>query len=195
MGDQNKLLLVDPARGEALVRLAARAILASGAVEEVVVVTGHERARVERALGGLGVRFAHNPGHLDGMGGSLAAGARAVSAWSQGAFVALGDMPDVAPGVYTTLAAALGEGGATIVAPTHRGRRGHPVLFAAEHFAALGALTGDEGARGVVRGHRERVRAVEVDHPGVLLDVDTPEDARREGVVTGSCRGHEPDVT
>ncbi len=179
MGARNKLLLVDPSRGESLVRLSARAVLSSGVVDEVVVVTGHDRERVARAVEGLDVRVVHNPEHLEGMGGSLATGARAVSQWSEGAFVALGDMPDVPPSVYTTLAESLGEGGATIVAPTHAGRRGHPVLFAAEHLLALGTLTGDDGARHVVRASAGRVCEVAFDEPGVLLDVDTPEDARR----------------
>ncbi len=177
MGPVNKLLIED-ADGASLVRRAALAALASGVVDEVVVVTGHEPARVRDALSGLPLRFTHNPEHLDGMGASLAAGARALSGWSEGAFVALGDMPAVRPEIYSALARAL-SGDQTIAAPTFDGRRGHPVLFGARHLDALRALQGDEGARRVVRGDDASVCLVEVDDEGVLLDVDTPEDARR----------------
>jgi len=56
----------------------------------------------------------------------------------------------------------------------HRGRRGHPVAFGAELFTELATLVGDEGARRLVA--RYPAFGVEVDDPGVLLDVDTESD-------------------
>lgn len=56
----------------------------------------------------------------------------------------------------------------------HRGRRGHPVGFAAELVSELIGLTGDEGARRLVA--RYPALAVELDDPGVLIDVDTEAD-------------------
>jgi len=65
-----------------------------------------------------------------------------------------------------------------IVIPSHRGRRGHPVLFAREVFPELldGPLEG--GARRVVRRDSARVAVVEVADAGVLADIDTPSDFR-----------------
>ncbi|MEY2689659.1 MAG: hypothetical protein RL375_3858, partial [Pseudomonadota bacterium] len=56
----------------------------------------------------------------------------------------------------------------------YRGRRGHPVGFAAELYSDLAKLSGDEGARRLVA--RYPAHAVEVDDPGVMFDVDTPSD-------------------
>ena len=56
----------------------------------------------------------------------------------------------------------------------HRGRRGHPVGFAAELFSELVMLKGDEGARRLLA--RYPTAAVELDDPGVLLDIDTVDD-------------------
>ena len=61
------------------------------------------------------------------------------------------------------------------MAPVYRGVQGTPVLFASTVFSELGALTGDVGARAVVRGRPERVTLVELDLP-MPVDVDTPED-------------------
>jgi molybdenum cofactor cytidylyltransferase len=61
-----------------------------------------------------------------------------------------------------------------IIVPEHEGRPGHPVGFGAAHLGALAALTGDSGARDVVRGAGDRVRRVPVDDPGVLADLDSP---------------------
>ncbi|HNJ82567.1 MAG TPA: nucleotidyltransferase family protein, partial [Piscinibacter sp.] len=56
----------------------------------------------------------------------------------------------------------------------HKGVRGHPVGFSAELYSELVTLRGDEGARRLVA--RYPAIGVEVDDPGVLIDVDTEAD-------------------
>jgi len=62
-----------------------------------------------------------------------------------------------------------------ICIPTYQGKRGHPILFAARFLPEIEALRGDVGARSVIERHPGVVHLVRVDHPGVLLDVDTPQ--------------------
>src|SRR5205814_5377025 len=71
MGGPNKL--VAEIGGKPLVRIAAEQALASRA-QPVLVVTGHDRERIEAALSGLAVRFVYNPDFADGLGTSLRAG-------------------------------------------------------------------------------------------------------------------------
>ena len=61
-----------------------------------------------------------------------------------------------------------------VVYAQHRGRRGHPVGFSAELYSELVALSGDEGARRLLA--RYPAFGVEIDDPGVLIDVDTEAD-------------------
>ena len=56
---------------------------------------------------------------------------------------------------------------------------GHPVLFKREVFAELRAADSAVGAKAVVRANAARVLDVEVDDPGVTIDVDTPADYER----------------
>lgn len=116
---------------------------------------------------------------VDGMGYSLAA---AVDADAQGGgwVVALGDMPRVDPRSIEAVAGAL-TAGARIAVPVYHGRRGHPVGFAASCREALLALHGDAGARSLLQGYAAEVVNVEVDDPGILLDVDTREDLANLG--------------
>ena len=92
----------------------------------------------------------------------------------QAALIVLADMPDLDPQVVRALVTAWRQGGHTIVAPVHRGRLGHPVLFDAVHLDALRACSGDVGARALLNAHP--VHRLEVDCPGVLVDLDTMED-------------------
>jgi len=82
----------------------------------------------------------------------------------------------VRPSTIALIAEALAAG-PDIAAPSFQGQRGHPVGFARRHFAALSALQGDEGARSVVATHANAVTLVEIDDPGVLRDIDTPDQA------------------
>ena len=62
-----------------------------------------------------------------------------------------------------------------IVLPTFQGRRGHPVLFSSEVLEEILALRSGEGANIVVRRNRDRIVEVPVNAPGILADIDTPE--------------------
>ena len=114
----------------------------------------------------------------EGMGASLRAAAAALPDDTVGVFVFLGDMPAIDPATPSRLARALARRH-DIVAPTYRGRRGHPVLFGATWLPALRALTGDEGARGLLDTAGEHLVLAPVEDPGIHLDVDRPADLAR----------------
>jgi molybdenum cofactor cytidylyltransferase len=173
MGAVNKMLA--EIGGKPLVRIATEQALASRA-KPVIVVTGHERERVERALSGLPVRFVHNPDYAEGLAGSVKTGIGAVPAESDGAIVCLGDMPQVDSGLIDKLLAAFDpERGALVVVPSIDGRRGIPVVWARRFFNDLLAITGDIGARHLIGQYAEAVVEVPLSGDAALTDVDTPE--------------------
>lgn len=111
-----------------------------------------------------------------GMGAALAAAVRATPE-ARGWVIALADMPAIAPATMLEVAEALAAPGAaadTIVAPRLDGMHGHPVGFGAAHGPALGALDGDEGARGLLR--QAHVQWIDTLDAGVVRDIDTPLD-------------------
>ena len=176
MGGPNKLLA--EIGGRPLVRIAVEQALASRA-KPVIVVTGHERERVEAALKGLPVQFVHNPDFATGLGGSVRTGITAVPAAADGAIVCLGDMPQVDAALIDRLIAGFApEQGALAVVPTIDGQRGNPVLWSRRFFPDLMAIEGDVGARNLINRYGEAVVEVPVTGKGALVDVDTPEALR-----------------
>ncbi|HEV7981574.1 MAG TPA: molybdopterin-binding/glycosyltransferase family 2 protein [Xanthobacteraceae bacterium] len=173
MGGSNKLLA--EIAGLPLVRIAAEQALASRA-RPVIVVTGHQRERVEAALAGLDVTFVHNPDYAEGMSTSVKAGIAAVPADADGAIVCLGDMPQVDATLIDRLLAAFDpEKGALAVVPTMDGKRGNPVVWSRRFFPELAELGGDVGARHLIASYPEAVAEVAVAGRGALVDVDTPD--------------------
>lgn len=110
-----------------------------------------------------------------GMGHSLACAVRA-NAYSEGWIIALADMPFIRPETIAAVGKVIAQDRASIAIPTYRGTRGHPVGFGAEHFRELCALTGDAGAKSIVRRHQYSVTEVTTDDAGILQDIDQRDD-------------------
>jgi molybdenum cofactor cytidylyltransferase len=172
-GLQNKLLALLP-DGTPVACAAAHALLTTLAHVTAVVRPGNEALAHALNEAGCDVVFAAQAAR--GMGASLAAGVRATRD-ADGWIVALADMPWVAPATIEAIACRL-DGGASIVAPVHDGRRGHPVGFGAMHGEALSLLDGDVGARALLATHD--VTSIDVDDAGILADIDTYADLHRQ---------------
>lgn len=154
---------------------AARNLRAAG-LPVTAIVRPHDE-HLARVLKGEGCDVTPCPQADLGMGHSLAHGVQQ-TADAGGWIVALGDMPSIKPDTIRRVAHALATG-ASIAAPLFRGERGHPVGFAARHYAELASLTGDEGARKVVQGHRAELVLIDCGDPGAVYDIDCRSDVGR----------------
>jgi molybdenum cofactor cytidylyltransferase len=165
--------LLEPLPGGRRVACAsARALLA--ALDRVLAVVRPGSERLAEVLRDCGADVVECLEAERGMGHSLACGVRA-SAGAAGWVVALADMPFVQPETVAAVVRALASG-AAIARPTHRGRPGHPVGFAARFGPELAALRGDRGARWLVEAHRTDVLGVPCEDAGCVRDVDRPDD-------------------
>ncbi|WP_436901872.1 nucleotidyltransferase family protein [Halovenus halobia] len=171
-GGSNKLLA--ELAGRPLLSHAAQTVLDADLAGRVAVL-GHEADAVRAALpDGFDTR--RNDRFSEGQHTSVRAGVRAAreAGWDGAVFV-LGDMPLVDSSTIDALVTAFQENRGTIVVPTVDGRRGNPVLFGAEHFDDLAAVTGDKGGRELVETHPDVARVAVADS-GIHRDIDTPAD-------------------
>ena len=144
-------------------------------IESTVVVLGHDREAIESSVS-LGVSV-FNEDYEKGMTTSFQAGIRALAPEVDGAVIFLVDHPVVDPQTVDLLISKFLPG--RIVLPLHEGRRGHPVLFSREVLEEILELSPTSGANVVVRRSQERITEVEVSQPGILVDIDTPENFER----------------
>ena len=177
MGGENKLLA--EVGGVPMLLRAVNAALASKAAS-VTVVLGHEADRAEALLAGCRVNIVRNPDYAAGMSTSLRAGLAALPGEATAAVVLLADMPRVNAAHVDRLIDAFEARQPAIVVPRRDGRRGNPVLWPREFFAAMRAVAGDRGARAVLEANAGRIRFVEMDDDAVHADVDTPDDLGAE---------------
>lgn len=110
----------------------------------------------------------------DGMGASLSAGVTALPASATGVLIVLADMPEITSDDMRALIDRF-DGDRILRGASSAGAPGHPVLFPARDFAALGALSGDQGAKAVLQSAKARVTLVPLPESHALTDLDTPE--------------------
>ncbi|MEI6734181.1 MAG: nucleotidyltransferase family protein [Comamonadaceae bacterium] len=109
-----------------------------------------------------------------GMADSIAAAVRSTPD-ATGWLVLPGDLPLIEAQTLLAVAAALHQH--SVVLPSYRGQRGHPVGFASDCRQALLGLSGEQGAAGVVRSHA--AFEIPVEDAGCVHDIDTLDDLRR----------------
>jgi molybdenum cofactor cytidylyltransferase len=168
MGRPKALL---PFRGSTFLENILGAI-ARSPIKNTIVVVGHHRQEIASRVGLANLVF--NPDYAQGMVTSFQAGIRALPPDSTGALLFLVDHPLVDTETINALLANFAAN--RIVIPVFDGRRGHPVLFSAEVLEEILALPPSQGANIVVRKDPARIVELAVDAPGILVDIDTPED-------------------
>ncbi|MGW7443411.1 nucleotidyltransferase family protein [Kitasatospora sp. NPDC054795] len=173
-------------RPKALLRYGGRplvehavAVVRAGGCADVTVVLGAQGGRVRATAHLPGCRLVGNPDWAQGMGSSLRAGLAALPPHATAALVMLVDTPGVTPAAVARLLAAH-RAGAELAAAAYGGRRGHPVLIGARHFAEASAgARGDAGARALLAAHAAELVLVECADVAAPDDLDTPADLAR----------------
>jgi molybdenum cofactor cytidylyltransferase len=176
----NKLLACMP-DGRPVAAHAARALIQALPGSVAVVRPGVEA--LEQALRDEGLAVTVCPDAIEGMGASLAHAVRTLDGRPAAGFVvALADMPFIRPETIAEVAARL-PAATRPLAPGLGGERGHPVGLPAGLRDELSRLTGDQGAREIIR--RDGIDLFDCDDPGVLRDIDQPRDLP-DGVPRGA---------
>lgn len=175
MGSNKLLAEID---GLPLVRRVINSVEASRA-RPIVVVTGHDHEAICDALAGTETTTVYNPAYRDGLSTSLRKGIGEIGDCDS-AIILLADMPAISSLVVDRMIAAYeSKNRGFICVATYHGRRGNPVLFDRVFFPELETISGDIGAREIVRKHWPLVCEVNMDNDGPLIDLDTPEDVEQ----------------
>jgi molybdenum cofactor cytidylyltransferase len=144
------------------------------------VVLGAHVREISDALGLDAETVIVNPRWKDGQLSSIQAAIEGLSRLpTDGLLLFLVDHPLVSAGLMKKLVEVFYETSDSIVLPTYREKRGHPVIFARRLYAELLAAPQNQGARAVVWAHAAEVLEVPTDEEGVVLNLNDPEALRK----------------
>jgi len=110
-----------------------------------------------------------------GMLSSILIGLEEIENQCDGFFLCPVDYPLVNLNTYQTLLASSVEKKNHIIKPQFKKKSGHPVVFPQSLFVELKNAPMDEGARYVTRQFSDQTYFVNVNDPGILININTPQ--------------------
>lgn len=168
-----KLLL--PFQGKTMVERVIENVIQSG-VDSTLVVVGSEKDEILGVINYLPVSHCYNDNYKHGMLSSVKCGFRSLPRTVEAALVFLGDQPMIPSEVVNSVIQAYRQSCKGIVIPVFQKKRGHPLLIDSKYRGEIEKLGDQEGLRSLASKFPDDVMEVGVNHPGILRDIDTPEE-------------------
>lgn len=142
----------------------------------IVVVLGSHPEEIRNQIGNRELKYTINKNYPDGMLSSVICGFRALPADTSAILLYLGDQPHIPACVGKKLIHAKAESNKGIIIPVFNGKRGHPVLIDIKYKHEIENLDLKYGLRYLMKNNPEDILEMECDEPGILRDIDTPDD-------------------
>ncbi len=146
----------------------------------------------------IGIQFIENPDADTGLSSSIRIAIESTAPQgTAGWLIFLADMPCIR---HQTIRQVhdTAQRKDKIIYPTFNGQQGHPVAFPTRFRTQLLNLSGDRGARSILKSHQGDCLAIETNDPGILLDLDKIDDlaainaqmqaCQQDGSVPAACK-------
>jgi molybdenum cofactor cytidylyltransferase len=148
-------------------------------IDDLLVISGGDREEVEAAVAPF-ARTVFNPEFANGeMLSSVQCGLRNLDPTAEAVLITPGDQPLVRESSVTAVLRKYHESKNSIVVPSYLHRRGHPWLASSVHWREILRLRAPSTLRDFLTSHAGEITYIDVNDPGVLQDLDTPEDYAR----------------
>jgi molybdenum cofactor cytidylyltransferase len=145
-------------------------------VDSILVVVGANHEKVRKVIEKLPVDICYNANHETWMLSSVLCGFNALPEETGTALIFLGDQPGIPPQVTNAVIDAYNGSLHGIVIPVYNNHRGHPLLVDYKYKREIERLDFESGLRSLMHHFPEDVLEVDVNEPGILMDIDTKED-------------------
>lgn len=149
-------------------------IAAKSAIHEIVVVLGSRFEKIKSIIHDKNVTILENKDWQYGMSSSIKAGISSLSNEITGAFIILVDQPFITTNLFNTMTMRFNQTSANIIAPIVGRQQANPVLFRKQFFPKLLEISGDRGAKALLK--ENSVEWVEWQDSKLLLDIDSEDD-------------------
>jgi len=162
--------------GKTLLQHAIGEAIDAGA-EPIVVVTGANADEISKEIENEKVGIVFNKEWEQGMASGIVIGLKTAISLNKdlkGVIIAVCDQPFVSSSLFKQLFQEQNKNKKHIVASAYAGTIGTPALFTRKYFDALMGLTGDQGAKGLLKKYTDDLATV--DFPDGYIDIDTQKD-------------------
>lgn len=162
--------------GEPVLQLVLRSISKIDWALSPLLVLGYEKERIKNNVDTDGFKLIENENWQQGLSTSLKCGINAAPPDSSGYLFFLGDMPFISSNIIKDVLNRAGSD-SSIVAPSYQGKRGFPVYLNNQwEEDLLTEISGDKGAREIIRENPDQLTLIETENRGVIMDLNEKSD-------------------
>jgi molybdenum cofactor cytidylyltransferase len=156
-------------------------VLSIAGINEIVVVAGELVGEIGKVLAGKNINVVFNHKYANGeMTDSLKIGLNSVSKEMDAALVTLGDQPFIKPETVKAIIHAYQATEKAILMPSINNKRGHPWIIRKDMWPEILSIETPQTMRDLFHSKEDQIGYVLVDDPGVIEDMDTPEDYQKQ---------------
>ena len=167
-----------PVDGKPMIQAAIDLFRVNG-IFDIIVVTGHNRQRLEPVVRNAGARPVFHPGFASGMLGSIQKGIRHIHPGHSGFFLLPTDIPAVRPSTVKQMIKEFYIDSHRIIIPCFNGQTGHPPLIPCELTTQILALEEDATLRDLLTAEKKKTVNLALHDRGIMMDADDPAGYRR----------------
>ncbi len=143
-----------------------------------IIVLGHEKEQIEKFVK-KNITIVANNEYKNGLSTSLKKGISALPEDCDAAVIILGDMPKISFNLINSLIKNFDpKNNINIVIPSHKGKRGNPILIGRKFFPDILKLKGDMGAKNIINNNINDIYDIPQRTSSSLIDIDTKEDLK-----------------
>ena len=151
--------------------------LVKSKVNKIIVVLGHENRKIKKiSLKSKKITFVFNSQYLKGISTSIKCGLKKISKKNIGFLIVHADMPLVSKTILNTLCTGLKNSKKKIFVPVYKKKAGNPLAFKYSMIKSFKKITGDIGAKKLIRLNKSKVKFVKIKSKSILIDFDQLKD-------------------
>ena len=144
-------------------------------VKEIIIVLGKNSKSFKNVIEDKSVKLFFNSNYKNGISSSIKKGIEKVDNSCEGALICLADMPSIKTSTYNKIIDAFYKYKKQNIIPYFNKKKGNPVLFSKSYFQYITNITGDVGARNLIRKNKKDFKKLTVADEGILEDIDNNE--------------------
>ena len=151
-------------------------------IDNFFIILGHQSNLLSKALKNFKIPLIINDSYKEGISSSIKQGIIRIDNKSNGVMICLADMPKITSKTYNILIETFkrfyDRTHPLIILPEYKGKTGNPVILSHHFFLELKKISGDIGAKYLIKKNKKYVKKVNISEKHILEDIDDLEKYR-----------------
>ena len=151
-------------------------------IDSYLIILGYQSNLLSKVLKNFKIPLIINESYKEGISSSIKKGISLIDHKSNGVMICLADMPKITSKTYNILIEKFkkfyNSTTPLIILPEYNGETGNPVILSNHFFSELKKISGDIGAKYLIKKNRKYIKKINISESYILEDIDDLEKYR-----------------